>query len=270
MPSQSSSSEATRQRVGGSPRSAPRAEPARPSSAASVKRVGARAGRRARVELRRPRAAGRPRIATSSSGPHMASATRRPTRAELGGRALRVREVVDDERAEHGVEGAVLEGQPLGVARARTRPRGCRRRAASSMPSARSTPGDARAPRRGRAGEVAEAGADVEHAVAGARRRRRRAAARSAAAVARAISAPYVAARSLQPLASNALNAPGRLTARRWRRARPRCGSPVSAAAISQGRRRRGPRPPPRRAGPRRSPRAARPSGAAGRPGCGS
>ena len=65
---------------------------------------------------------------------------------ELGRGALRMREVVDDERAERDVERAVGERQRLGVAVRRTRSSGWRRRASASMPGGEVDAGDS-APR---------------------------------------------------------------------------------------------------------------------------
>ena len=115
------------------------------------------------VELAPPRGRAATRNATSSSGPHAASATWRGDPRHLSGRGLGVGQVVDEEGAERDVERAVRERQRFGVGadeldRRMPPPR------LGEHPLGEIDAGHPRAARgRGR-GERAEPAADVEHA----------------------------------------------------------------------------------------------------------
>ena len=158
MPSQSASSDATCS-VGRSSVTDPPISSA--SASASAKRCSSGPG--GAVEAK-PSAArvGSPKIATSSCGPHIASATRRATRASSAAARSGLREVVDDERAERDVEGAVVERQLLGVG---VQELDVRVGAARVLEHALGEvdAGHVRAPRRGRRGQRTRPAADVEH-----------------------------------------------------------------------------------------------------------
>ena len=172
------------------------ADRARPSRAVVVGHAGrgGRAGRQPeqRHVLERP----------PHRGGHAAAGPRHAH--ELGGAALGIGHVVDHEGGQRGVEPAVLERQRLAVGQRRTPdPDGERARASPSPRRGRCRWPWRRAPPRRRPGRRARS---RRRARACRRPRRpRRAAARSPAAVARATSVSNVAARSLQPAASNAL-----------------------------------------------------------------
>ena len=159
----------------------------RASAPASVKRCASGPGGTVAPRSRAARGGQAEECRPRPPGPHIASATRRATRAQLGGGALGVREVVDDERAERDVERAVGERQGLGVG---VQELDLRVAAARLGQHARGEVGAGdRRPARGRGGgERPEPAADVEHRHA----RPDRAASSSgsiANAVARAISA---------------------------------------------------------------------------------